>query len=125
MTSGFRNWNDGRKKLRNHEGTKSHQSAVTEMNKVRGKTILEKIAAHLLLTKEQNNRMLVHVINALKYLSRQDIATRGRYVGYAGTGTTTDFNLEPNSNFNQVSVLMVRWINGALYYHFDAHALIV
>lgn len=96
--TGFSYWNDGSRKLKKHQESNVHSDCVKLLDgDLSGnQRIDEALDKALKCSKDQNNSMLVYVIRALLFLSRQNLAIRGKYNSSQG-----DF-IEPNSNLIQV-----------------------
>lgn len=92
---GFCYWNDGKRKFEKHQSSVAHKHAVELLHGKSQPRIDEALDSAVLKTKKQNYQMLVHVIRALKFLTRQNLALRGKSV------TNEEFT-EPNSNLIQV-----------------------
>ena len=93
---GFAYWNDGARKLQKHE------LCVREIKG--GDASQPKIdvalAKSLTTSREYNYLMLSHVVEALQFLARQNLASRGSY-------TPECAQTEHNSNLIQVSAYLV------------------
>lgn len=75
--------------------------AVSTLNARRTtQSIDEALSDSVKASKAKKNRMLTTVIGALKFLTRQNIPLRG---SYESGSTAANYNMEPNSNLNQVS----------------------
>jgi hypothetical protein len=79
----------------------AHKEAVAVTNAQKSHAPINEVMSKAVKTaKQQNQQMLVHVITALKHLSRQNLPPRGKYKECAID--QQHFNLEPDSNLNQV-----------------------
>ena len=87
---GVSNWKDATMKFSNHERSACHKIAVENMLVLphTTKDIGEMLSKELEGEKEHNRKMLLYILKAIKFLSRQGLALRG------------DDN-ESNSNFCQ------------------------
>ena len=98
-TIGFKNWNDGRRKIRKHEQSDYHQDAVFKLS-YKGPDVGDMVSGNTEAGKkrrELGNRMLVIICRVIRYLAIQNIALRGR------TYTDEDGECwEPYSNFNRL-----------------------
>lgn len=103
ITTGFSCWNDGSRRLIRHEESGYHQEAVAAIgNKHSKEKIDEALDKQKKKTKKDNHYMLSAVVDALKLLSRQGLATRGAYK------ESEEQTSEPNSNTWQVLQLIAK-----------------
>ena len=88
--TGFSNWKDATFKFRNHEKSTCHKIAVDNMIVLPHTTmdVGEMLAKEHEVEKRCNRKMLLYILKAIRFLSRQGLALRG------------DDN-ESNSNFFQ------------------------
>lgn len=102
--TGFSYWNDGLRKFKKHETSLSHKEALSSFRFNADSTpINESLSKAVAVNKAANNSMLTHVVQSLKFLSRQNLPPRGKYVRATGDEASQHFSSEPNSNLNQVS----------------------
>lgn len=109
--TGFSYWNDGHRKLAKHEESDDHKECVKQLtggDKSQPKIDIS-LDASIATSRVQNATMLTHVIRALKFLTKQNLAIRG-------TATQGSTYTEPNSNLIQVSnqynyAKCLRWRN--------------
>lgn len=98
---GFCYWNDGQRKLDKHAKSNQHKESIKQVCHG-GDRSQPKIDVSLDLSiktsRDQNRTIMKHVIQALKLLSRQNLAFRGSHT------PDSEFN-EHNSNLIQVSNL--------------------
>ena len=97
--SGFTYWNDGYRRCQQHQETEHHVKAVAattvDPSFVPINEVLDKA---ITASKRENNYVLSRVVHALKFLSRQNLAFRGKYT------KNSSGPIEPNSNLNQVGI---------------------
>lgn len=79
ISTGFKNWKDGPRKLRFHENTKSHKDAVM-MTVTLPKTtrdVGESLSRQLVREKEEHREIFLKIISNIRFLARQGLALRG------------------------------------------------
>lgn len=78
--NGFTYWNDGARKFLKHERSETHKEAVSACNRHSSKQVDEILDKNLTKLKMENRQMLCHVIEALRFLARQNLSIRGTTV---------------------------------------------
>lgn len=120
---GFSYWNDGLRRLKKHEASKTHQQTIAMLKTYSQQTPIHEQLSHAIkVSRDQNNATLCYVINALKFLSRQHLAIRGRQA--VPCEGDENFNLEPDSNLNQVNFLLGHPVFFAFFSLQESHSSI-
>lgn len=105
FSEGFSNWNDGKRKFEKHESSESHRESVAALNRHSSGRVDDMLSARTKSQKKENTEMLSHVVEAIRYLARQNLALRG------ATVKKSEENLvcEPNANFWQTLLLIKKY----------------
>ena len=99
ISEGFHNWNDGLRTLKGHNASNVHKEATEKLlvDANYSGTVACLLDKEISTEKALANRMIVEIVKALKFLTRQNLGIRGSTV----IGT-----FEPNSNFWQLLQLL-------------------
>lgn len=95
VTTGFSNWNDGRRRLERHQKSASHIESVAALMGHSTQPVDELLDDNTKQSKKDGHDMLWYVIEAMRILCRQGLSLRGC------TNSDSNAPLEPDSNLWQ------------------------